>query len=92
MKSVYIPYFVKRSVGGKTYKLDFFVYVVGNKVSGLENFEDIVSSTGINGTVIYAEELIKLYDLFKSGKISRKKFWSLFKSNKHLTWKDIDGI
>jgi len=92
MKNVYIPYFIHRKIAGKTYSLDFFVYVVGNKVSGLDNFKDIIAEKKIDGTVIYAKELINLYDLYKLGKTLRDKIWKLFKKNKHITWKDVADI
>jgi len=92
MKNVYIPYFQKYQINDDSYELDFFVYVVGNKVSGLENFEDIVTESKICGTVIYAKELLNMYDKYKSGDVTQNKIWELFKKNKHVTWKDIGDL
>ena len=92
MKNVYIPNFRTKKVSGKKYSLDFFVYVVGNQTSGLENFKGIIQETKVDGTMIYAKEIINLYDLFLAGKITRDKIWKLFKSNKHVTWKDVEDI
>ena len=89
MKNVYIPYFYKRSIKGKTRKLDFFVYIVGNKITGMGNFLNIIKQTGLNGSIIYAKDLIMLYDVYKSGKISKDDVWDIFKKNKLVTWKDI---
>lgn len=92
MKRVYIPNFRERTVDGKTYSLEYFTYVVGNQASGLPNFRDIIAETHIDGSVVYAEDLIKIYSLFKSAKVSAEDIWPLFSRNKHLTWKDIDDF
>ena len=92
MKNVYIPNFISFKCDGKTYKLDFFVYVVGNKFGGFENFKDIIHDTKLKGSIIYARDLLNLYSKYKSREVTREKIWSIFKQNKHITWKDVEDI
>lgn len=92
MKNAYIPKFRKFPSAFKIYVLDFFVYVIGNKFTGMGNFEDIIESTKLPGTIIYARDLLALYDQCKSGRLENKNVWNLFKLNKHLTSKDFGTI
>ena len=92
MQNLYIKSFEKKQIDKTIYTLDFFVYVIGQKASGLDNFNDIINKTKVRGAVIYAKDLIRIYCLLKQNKITAIKVWGLFKSNKHLTWKDIDVI
>ena len=92
MERTYIENFRTKRIGGKAYALDFFVYVIGSGTSGLDNFQEIVRNTGVRGSVIYARDLIRLYDLVRCGKITRVQMWDLFKCNGHLTWRIIDDL
>ena len=89
MKHTYIKNFKKKRIGGIEYRLDFFVYVVGNRVSGLGNFKEIVRDTGTRGSVIYAQDLFRVYRMLKIGNTTLIKIWGLLKSNKHVTWNDL---
>ncbi|MBM3910588.1 MAG: AlwI family type II restriction endonuclease [Thaumarchaeota archaeon] len=89
MKNAYIPKFQKFSLAFKTYILDFFVYVIGSKFTGYGNFEDISKSTSLPGAIIYARDLLTLYDKFKSGQIKAQPVWNLFTRNKHITPADF---
>ena len=92
MRDPYIEHFRKKQICGKTYSLDFFVYVVGRKATGLNNFKEIADKTGMRGSVIYATDLFQLYCLSKQGKITPVSIWGLFKSNKLLTSMDVFGL
>ena len=92
MKTTYIPNFVTFNEDGKKYSLDFFLYVIGNKVTGLDNFQDIITAKKLKGAVIYAKDLLDLFSRFKEGKITKQDVLKIFKSNKHITWKDIEDI
>ena len=89
MKNEYIGKFRKKVLDKKKYELDFFVYVVGNKFGGKSNFDDIVTDTGLNGSVILSQQLLNLYAMVKSGKITIEKFWEIFKKNKILSLTDF---
>ena len=90
MSHSYIPYFRNKRINKQTYALDFFVYVVGQQASGINNFREIAEKTDVRGSVIYARDLLHLYGLVKDGKITTMKMWGLFKGNKHITWADIE--
>lgn len=90
MKNVYIKNFRTKKINGNQYCLDFVVYVVGNAVSGLNNFDGIIRDAKIRGSVIYARDLLKIYSAFTKGHATQIKIWSLFKSNIHLMATDID--
>lgn len=90
MKHTYIKNFKTKKIDGKKYSLDFFVYVIGTTASGLDNFKEIISDTKIRGSVIYAEDLIRLYSMFNKGKADPIKIWGLFKCNKRITREDIE--
>ncbi len=90
MKNIYIQNFLKHCEDGNEYSLDFFMYVIGKKMTGLNNFEDIL--TVLPGSVIYAKDLIHIYSKFKSGQISKSAIWDLFKSKKHISWNDIEDV
>ena len=92
MKHTYIKNFKSKRICGRTYSLDFFVYVVGKEASGLDNLLEIAQDTGIRGSAIYARDLFRLYVLFASGKVNAIRIWNLFKKNRLLTWVDIDSI
>ena len=91
MQNIYMEHFQKKRIGGITYTLDFFVYVIGQQVSGLENFKEIIEKTNMRGSIIYAADLMLLYCLFKQGKITPIKAWSMFKCNKCITQIDIEN-
>ncbi len=88
----YIPEFRRKRIDGKTYSLDFFVYVIGCKAGGLNNMKEIIEKSGIRGSVICARDLLNLYGLVKDGKIGPVKMWGLFKCNKNITWIDIESL
>lgn len=90
MKHTYIKSFRARRVDHHVYTLDFFVYVVGIEAGGLENFRSIAKETGVRGSVIYARDLIRMYRMFKKGRISNVKVWRMLKGNQLITWGDIE--
>ena len=92
MESTYIKNFKTKRIKGTEYTLDFFVYVVGSEVSGVDNFKEIVRNSGVRGSIIYASDLVHLYDLVKCGKITRVRAWELFKSNSHISWRTIGDL
>lgn len=92
MERTYIENFKTKRVKGKAYALDFFVYVVGAEVGGLDNFREIARNSGVRGSIIYARDLIRLYDLVRCGRITRVQAWGLFKRNAHLTWRIIGDL
>ena len=92
MERTYIENFKMKRIGGKAYALDFFVYVIGSGAGDLNNFQEIVRNSRVRGSVIYARDLIRLYDLVKCGKITLVQMWDLFKCNGHLTWRIIDDL
>ena len=92
MESTYIENFKTKSVKGTRYTLEFFVYVVGSEVGGLDNFKEIVRNSGVDGSVIYAGDLVGLYDLVRCGRITGTQAWSMFKSNSHVTWRVIEDL
>ena len=47
-------------MNGDTYTLDFFVYVVGDKVTGLKNLRNITDETGVRDSFTYARDLFNL--------------------------------
>ena len=92
MKHVYIKCFKERTINGKKYRLDFFTYVVGKKITSQSNFQGIIKNTKIRGSVIYANDLLKLYCMYLQKKTSSIKIWGLFKLGKIITWGDIIDI
>ncbi len=90
MKHTYIRNFRTRRVDHHVYTLDLFVYVVGIEAGGLENFRGIAKETGVRGSVIYARDMIRMYRMFKEGRISGVKVWRILKSNQLITWADIE--
>jgi len=89
MSTTYIPSFKEFKSDGKNYHLDFFVYVIGTKATGLGNFEDILNKTNVHGTVIYARDLLSLYEKYITGVLTQNDVWNIFKLNKHLTEQDF---
>ena len=89
MHNQYIKNFWKKKVDGRTYSLDFFVYVIGRKTSGLGNFDELMRNAGLRGSVIYAHDFFNVYRLFKDGCASQIKIWNLLKSGRHVTWNDL---
>jgi len=92
MERTYIDNFRKKRVKGVQYTLDFFVYVVGSEAGGWDNFREIARNSGVRGSVIYARDLVRLYDMIKCGRITRVQAWELFKRNVHLTWRIINDL
>jgi len=89
MIHTYIAKRKERKKSGKTYRLDYFVYVVGNNFAGVRNFKNILCEQEVPGTVIMAHDLLVLYGLVKQQKISNDKFWNLFKKKKILSIADF---
>ena len=89
MIHTYIAKRKKRKKSGKTYRLDYFVYVVGNNFAGERNFKNILHEQEVPGTVILAHDLLVLYGLVKQQKISNDTFWNLFKKKKILSIADF---
>ena len=92
MESTYIENFKTKRIKGTQYALDFFVYVVGSEVGGLDNFKEIVKNSGVRGSVIYAGDLVSLYEMVKCGRITPARAWNLFKSNSHISWMTIGDL
>ena len=92
MERTYIENFRTKRIKSTEYALDFFVYVVGSEAGGLDNFREIVQNSGVRGSVIYAGDLVRLYDLVKGGRITRLRAWELFKSNSHVSWRTVGDL
>ena len=92
MERTYIENFKTKRIKGTKYTLDFFVYVVGSEVGGLDNFKEIIRNSGVHGSVIYAGDLVRLYDLVRCGRVTRVHAWKLFRSDSHVTWRAIDDL
>lgn len=90
MKHVCIKSFRSRTVGGKRYDLDFFVYVVGAPAGGLANFDGIAGETGLRGSVIHARDLFRLYREVDAGRLSPAVAWRMLKCNRRITRQDIE--
>lgn len=90
MRHVYIKSFRSRTVGGKRYDLDFFVYVVGAPAGGLANFDGIVRETGLQGSVIHARDLLRLYREVAAKRLSPAVAWRMLKCNRRITRQDIE--
>ena len=90
MKHVYIESFRSRTVGGKRYDLDLFIYVVGAPAGGLANFEGIARETRLRGSIIHARDLFRLYREVAAGRLSPTVAWRMFKCNRRITRQDIE--
>jgi len=89
MLTTYLPDFqVYRTLEG-TFKLDFFLYVIGGRFAGESNMQEIVNRTGIKGSIIQARQLLLLLDLFRKRRITLDTLENLFKSGKLLRDTDI---
>lgn len=92
MKHVYIRHFKKKKIDGTQYMLDFFTYVVGRKATSLDNFRGIISETSIRGSMIYANDFLRLYHMHQQKRTNPVRIWGLFKTGKHITRNDILSI
>ena len=92
MERTYIENFKTKRIKGKKYTLDFFVYVVGSEVGGLDNFREIVRNSGVSGSVICAGDLVRLYDLVRCCRITPVRAWRLFRCSSHITWRVIEDL
>ena len=90
MKNRYINNFRTFKIKDVTYNLDFFIYVIGKNSTGIDNFKNIIKESKISGTIIYAHDLAKLYQIWQNKKISNYAIWKLFQRNKELMLMDID--
>lgn len=92
MKHVYIKHFKKKRIDGTQYMLDFFTYIVGRKATSLDNFRGIIAETSIRGSVIYANDFLRLYRMHQQKRTNPVRIWGLFKTGKHITRSDILSI
>ena len=90
MKHVYIDRFRSKTVGGRRYDLDFFVYVVGTSAGGMKNFEGIARDARVRGSVIYAPDLLRLRREVVAGRLSPMAAWAMLKCNRRVTQQDIE--
>ena len=89
MVTSYIPKFKGYKPNGKSFSLDFFVYVIGNAYTGYDNFRNIFRRSNTRATVILAKNLLLILEQFKAKKITKDEIWKKFSGNREITRNDL---
>ncbi|NIP61703.1 MAG: hypothetical protein GWN01_13485 [Nitrosopumilaceae archaeon] len=81
----YISTFKNYRHNGTDFSAEFFAYVFGKRFRNASNFNRIIKQSGLDGSIISANELLKLKQAFDSKKISKDKIWRLFRKNGEIS-------
>jgi len=88
----YIERYRKYSYQGKILDLAFYLYLAGGFKGTMNIVEKISHPTGVSGSYIRSENIVRLLRKHNQSPISQKKFRELFSIDREVTVSDIERI